>query len=199
MALNMPDGYGYVTWVFEQTGDPDPWTTGSGFHSDNFGGGDSDISGLVVTFSDVYRDNFNSRMADDITQVRTELLFNDGGTILSRVYSTAIVGVRTQDSIPPNCSTLVSKNTGRAGRKYRGRFFLPGLLAENEVDNLGNIGAGTLSAFQSDVNSFLSDATGSVPLDTYGLVLLHSGSTTPTDLVSLTVKQKIATQRRRLR
>ena len=89
--------------------------------------------------------------------------------------------------------------TARSGRTGKGRFFIPNILNETYVDNVGVIDGGARSSLQGFVDQFLAD------LNAAGnpMVLLHNSGapfgTTPTPVISLALDGVIATQRRRLR
>lgn len=97
----------------------------------------------------------------------------------------------------PGVCYLVSKNTAFGGRAGRGRMYIPG-VPEASVDPGGNLSSGTTSGLQTAANAWLEDqSTNGVPL-----VLLHNtGSplSEPSEVTSLTVSNRSATQRRRNR
>lgn len=102
--------------------------------------------------------------------------------------------------LPQNCAVLVRKGTGKGGRKNRGRFFWPSIPA-SEVDNNGLITPSTRTAIQTSMDDLLAlyDAGGN-DFFSAGMRLLHATEADPpTEIVSLDVDARIATQRRRLR
>jgi hypothetical protein len=110
-------------------------------------------------------------------------------------------GDSTVGMLPQNCALLVRKNTGLGGRKNRGRFFLPGMVSEEGVNNVGIIDTADRTAYQGGADAFLAAlGTGDLILP---MVILHNdyGDDTPdpTPVTSLTVDSTISTQRRRLR
>lgn len=98
-------------------------------------------------------------------------------------------------SAPPNVAILAKKNTGFGGRKGSGRWFLPG-FSETAIDQGGNLDPGLASELQANIDDFLEDLTGHLT----PMVLLHQDDVTPPYAVTgITVQNKVATQRRRLR
>jgi len=92
---------------------------------------------------------------------------------------------------------LVRKITGTGGRKGRGRAYMVGCLYNGILGGAGLIDPGDLATRQTAVDALhgsLEDVTG-----VSQLVLLHSSSDIPSTITALSVQQKVATQRRRLR
>lgn len=105
-----------------------------------------------------------------------------------------IVGTAGAVSLPNNCAYLVRKSTARAGRRGRGRMYLPPwIVAEADISNSGILTGAALTGLQAIVED-------AFPLA--GLVLLHDdlpAVLAPDSITALTVDRQIATQRRRLR
>lgn len=98
---------------------------------------------------------------------------------------------------PPNVAILVKKVTGAAGRQGRGRMYWP-VVGDTFTDNVGVLDGTVLSDLQSGFTAFLGDLS----LGDVAMYLLHGATqpiTTPTEVLSLLVDTKAATQRRRLR
>lgn len=99
-------------------------------------------------------------------------------------------------TLPVNCSMLIQKRTGLAGRKYRGRMFYPTIgTGEEQVTPAGYLEAASVTAYQAMFNALLT-AWDTIGLD---LVILHSGVESPTPVTSLVVQPLLATQRTRMR
>ena len=106
-------------------------------------------------------------------------------------------GLVTETTIPINTAMLVRKITGTGGRKGRGRAYMVGCLYNGILGGAGLIDPGDLATRQTAVDALhgsLEDVTG-----VSQLVLLHSSSDIPSTITALSVQQKVATQRRRLR
>jgi hypothetical protein len=99
---------------------------------------------------------------------------------------------------PVNCAVLIRKNTSMAGRFGRGRMFLPWVLANAEVSEVGTILAGAVTRIGTGVGTFHSQLS----LANLPMVVLHTpqltGPIPPATVNSLTVDSLISTQRRRL-
>lgn len=109
-----------------------------------------------------------------------------------------IQGDQGANMLPLNNALLVQVQTTLGGVRGRGRKYFPG-VAENIVDNAGDIGPASLAQYQATIDAWL------VEVDTAGfvIVLLHgtgiSATPAPTPITSMIVVQKMATQRTRLR
>ena len=154
--------------------------------------------------------------------VGTMLWLNNGGTdpeVWASTNATA-PGTLSGTALPPNNALLVTKLTGLAGRRNRGRLFIPGVQAA-AVSEAGLMSAPTVAGFQTAVSAWFEsiDAPPLLPGDEGRyMVILHSDSThweiddgqprrvpngdpipAPTRITGLRVEPRIATQRRRLR
>jgi hypothetical protein len=163
----------------------------------------------------------NTELADQITTdyestlgVRTDIgvligptvlhIGQSGGEALTIEGTLTGGGARDTNVAPSNCAFLFKKVTARGGRRGRGRFYLPWIVADAGVDDVGAIDGGEAGPTEDAATDFLlalGDA-GS-PVGAHPMVLLHNsgGSTTPgdPDLVTALVGDRlIATQRRRI-
>lgn len=97
----------------------------------------------------------------------------------------------------PNVAYLIHKNTSLGGRAGRGRLYLPGVTEAN-VDGAGVVLPAGRTAIQTAATAFLGDLTS----NNTDMVLLHGPGapiSSPTNVSSLSVDSRVATQRRRLR
>jgi len=124
---------------------------------------------------------------------------NDGPD-LSGEFDPAAPGTAGSGAFPPmNTSLIWKKKTSFAGRKYRGRIYVPTIsLVEGDVDSVGNIDTTVQGVVAGNFNDFLSQIATEVP-ELNGLFLLHEGATAPTQVVDWILESMVATQRRRLR
>jgi hypothetical protein len=97
--------------------------------------------------------------------------------------------------LPQNCATLIRKTTALAGRRGRGRFYLPPItMDEFATSKAGVIASSSLAAMQLAANAWFDHGE--------PFVILHDSlpsSLAPTPITSFVVDGRIATQRRRLR
>lgn len=109
------------------------------------------------------------------------------------------------ETTPSSVAALMKKRSlAVAGRGGRGRNFLPWILRDSSVDDVGNIGAVPLGTIQGVCDDWLeAHAAGGGGVGPVPVVILHSvgGSTAadvPAPVDSVLVDNLIATQRRRL-
>jgi len=95
---------------------------------------------------------------------------------------------------PPQVTHLVTKVGGI--RKRQGRLYLPA-VNENDVDDLGNLPAGYVSSWNTQLASFLSY------LSSNGLPMMQrqtdADGTATRPVTQLVMKNRVATQRRRMK
>lgn len=103
-------------------------------------------------------------------------------------------GASGSASTPPNTAALFKKNTIEGGRKNRGRSFWPG-VAESDVNASGQMIGASFDAFAGRVEDYF-DALVAEDVPMY---ILHNDSSAPTEVTSLVLDPRVATQRRRLR
>lgn len=110
-------------------------------------------------------------------------------------------GLLASTSPPPNTCAVIRKRTGSIGRTYRGRCYIPYVLSEATMNELGVINGSSIIVLQSAADQWLALANGG---DTYnGLWLLHEYrkegvQIAPTRITSMGVSPVVGTQRRRI-
>lgn len=201
MALVIPPGFAQVSAVLRNVGDPEAWYVTWAVDASGYGGdyealGDLNIGAFSVGF-------LNSMNAATTLEGVIMRVGQDGGEPLSVYRAAGVTGSGSTAKLPQNCAMLVRKNTGRGGRTGKGRMYIPNVLSEGEVDNVGVIAPSFLSGLQTGANDFLEFLNEPEVVAPAPMVLLHNegvpGGTTPTAITSLQVDSVIATQRRRLR
>jgi hypothetical protein len=115
----------------------------------------------------------------------------------STVIGVALPGTGTGATSAPNVTWLANKNTALGGRRGKGRMYWPG-VPEGDVTSAGIITSANVTAFASDLTAFLTNLT------TAGnkMYLLHGDSPAPlapTEVLSISLQSRVATQRRRNR
>lgn len=149
---------------------------------------------IADAFADEIVDQLSN--ATSLTSTRMKVGPNSTGQqVFSAVTRTGAGGT---DAAPPNVAYLVGKTTATGGRTGRGRMYLPGVV-ETAVTGGGTINSTPLSNLQIAVDDFL----GLLQTANSPMVLLHqdggSSDDTPHEVTALTVRNRVATQRRRLR
>lgn len=202
MALVIPVGFCEAAMELRNSGDPDPWYVTWGMDVSDAGGDYNAVGAAAIA---AWQDSFGPSLRTTTTTMGVRLTIGQDGTDNLIVFvPDGTNGTSTDDKLPQNCALLVSKNSALGGRKNRGRFFIPGILAESSVNDVGVIGSGTVTSFQGFADNMLTDLTAGVGGNpSVPMYILHNdtGPSTiaPTAVSSLSVSATISTQRRRLR
>jgi hypothetical protein len=200
VTLFIPDGYAEFDVILTKVGDPEPMavTFGALVNVPAF----SEQAHCNRVFS-CYQTEVLANHPATLTLTKVSGRFGEASGPPLIVDSTNLPAIGSSGAtfLPQNIATLVQKRTLLSGRKNRGRFFFPYLLAESEVDDVGNVTVvkqGTLNADMADFKTALEAGTGSTPV--INMVVLHTNpADLPTLVTALRVDGRIATQRRRLR
>lgn len=195
MTLLAPD-HAQHTMIYTHTGDPDPYmvTFGTRWTS-----GTETLATLTAAVQAVWITRVMPHHDANLVLTRTVSIGMDtGGTEFTAEDPSTQAGTGGGTHMPPNVALLVRKTSQLRGRRNRGRMYLPMILGDGEVDDLGNITAGRVSSLQTAFDNVLLDLDGRSPDS--NMVILHSSApTTPTTVFTLVVDPLVATQRRRLR
>lgn len=128
--------------------------------------------------------------------VRLAVGTSGGDPIVAETFPTK-KGDVNRSSLPPALALRVIKTTGLGGRRGRGAMFLPWAVAENQVDEVGNVSNGEVQAWSNAMNDF-KDELAAQECD---LVLLHaegvSPAPPPTPVLTVGVDPIISNQVRR--
>ncbi len=201
MALIIPDGFGQVLHQIRLAGDNEPMAVTYGVAID--AGGLINPAAAANDIHDAFHAAISSQLGTSYTLYQTEIKWKEAAVadlrVVIHVEPKAFVG--TLATLPQNTAALVQKRTAVAGRRNRGRFYLPG-IGESVVDNIGQITPANVAAMNADLGLFLGKfGTTFAQLD--AMVVLHntgiSGAPSPTPVTQLLVDPIVATQRRRLR
>lgn len=127
----------------------------------------------------------------------------EGDSPVNRIWDDTIVepGTHAADVYaPPNVATIVSKQTGLAGKSLRGRFYLPG-VPQGFVGEGGGINPTHVTAVQTAVDLLKSTVIADAAVDY--LALFHdepsSPQVTPHQIDNFLVRTVAGTMRPRLR
>lgn len=189
----IPSGFGIASVLYERLSDGHTYVTTWGFTN----GPGADPVANATSIASAWIGNFlpaHSLDSYEFTGVR--VLQNRGGVEEAGIHIDATVGTATGNPVSPAVAVGITKQTQRAGRKYRGRVYLPpAFLPEEDVDDAGVIDPGVITTLQADAVGWLGDMN-TADLD---LTLLHKDLSTPTLIYTLEVRPNVRTQRRRQR
>jgi hypothetical protein len=202
MALIIPPGYLHAVYQLTCTGDAEVMVTTCGHELDTASGANNDDApdDLMTAFGDTIM----TQVSADYTLIGvTCYIGNDGPVIVAESSGASVPGGTSQNAAPPNVAVLMRKRTDLAGRRGRGRFYVPGVLNDVYASN-GLLTTGEQTSWQSAANSFYADLTTSVGNRFYPPVVLHRSEgegeePPPTPVTVFTIEQRLATQRGRLR
>lgn len=201
MSLVIPPGTGQASVEMRNDGDPEPWYVTFGVDLTDVGG-DYQLAALSLTSTFALTIGLQLHTSTKVTGCNL-LVGQDGPDRLVVRYNTSIAGTSTAAMLPQNCAALYDKTTGRAGRRGKGRFFVPNILKEADVSQVGVIDSSALADLQIQADAFLTRLAEPEPSQVATpMVLLHNtgpGSTLPDEVTRLNVQNVISTQRRRLR
>jgi hypothetical protein len=197
----IPDECMLVTSSWSMVGKSNPFTTTMGVHVDS-GTGPSDVcdeirNGWILSGGFCAA----TAMGTPFTFLGVTGIYNDGGVLIgASAVNTPVVGTATNaNPMIASSSFLVSKQTGRIGRHFRGRGFWPIMgLNEAGVDAMGNIEPTSYGIVADQVEATTDFWQASINWQT---VLLHTDTVvTPafTPITGWALGTRTKTQRRRL-
>jgi hypothetical protein len=192
-VLNIPPGFAQATQTWTLSGRVDPFSVVTGHEVVDPGSGPNDIAGVIRAIWLLHLSPA-AGMAVGYALSECRLLYRTpAGVLLQGLGTGSTPGTRAGSNSPPsNCSMLVSKRTGIAGRENRGRMYVPPfLLEEATIDQAGNF---PLTNLNTTAAAFLAAFSPDLPM-----VLLHTSADAPTPVTQLVVRSRLATQRRRMR
>jgi hypothetical protein len=195
MSLVIPPGFGNAVYRFSLTGDAEEMVTTIGVDLGEWSGDfEAAAAALNLRFRTAYP---AGNLLGGYTFVGVTLYVGQDGAPPD-VYEdlVSVTGTNEGPALPPNCAFLVSKRTATAGRRGRGRCYLPAGVGvgEDSVPATGVMAEAQRVALQARVNTWT---------DPTEHVLLHDelspGGFTPTPITSFIMRARLATVRRRLR
>lgn len=155
--------------------------------------------------------DLKTRLDSNAAFIKCTTLKGDGTSTFTTGESTAtaVQGTAPISSVTPQVAMLVRKLTGFGGRINRGRMYLPWMLNEGTVDELGVIDPSWVSDTQDKIDLMFTDLTAGgdqtvvIANRVYDLpwsdsrrklTAVHSGN----EVTAMLVENICATQRRRL-
>lgn len=205
MTLIIPPGFGLGVLRWNLASDPEEMLCTLGLDLGAVGG---DFQAATVKLSVEALNHITSaaKMNSAYTFRGTRLYVGqDGAPPLVFESNTGVVGTDGGGVLPQNTAFLVRKLSASAGRRNRGRMYVPPFrLPETVIDSAGVIQASSVGTIQNEYNLWLvglqtTNASGpEIPP-----VLLHSegisATPAPTPISAFHVQPVIATMRQRLR
>lgn len=191
--MDIPENYGIVAFkhVLDTTGEESSVT--AGFHNTSI----DDALTIATFMANNWTASFDhTYLSNEYTFVGAYVIINIGGVEQAAQFDVNEAGTRSSAVPSPACALCVKKQTSYAGKRYRGRFFLPaGWLTEAELSPAGVIDTSWLTPIQGFCDDLLTAMSG----DGYPMYLLHTDGGTPTPVNALLARNKVRTQRRRQR
>lgn len=197
MGVFIPDGYSMVRLGWRCTGDQETMVSTFGVQHP--------IASDPQTVAGLIHDNYlltAGKPADSLPSYiiqPTSITHHEGTEIVEAIAGTPVAGTNAAvgGPLPVNCAVLLTKRTARAGRKGRGRMYLPPFQSiETGVDAAGFIAPADITALTTRWASF---RTALIAVDLLPVLLHADELDTPNLITSWAIEGQIATQRRRLR
>lgn len=165
------------------------------FYREATSAGANGQTALASALDSKYATNILPRQSDEYTYKGALVQrFSPGTPLVATLNSTntgagGIVG----NSLPTSSAAVIKKLTTLAGRKYRGRLFLPGIPTAHEDDS--ELSAAAETALATAFSNFGVSATSGGFV--FNLILWHKASSTYTDVSIWEVTTPLRVQRRR--
>lgn len=200
MALNIPDGYASLAIEYVSADGTAPFYCTGGIV---LPAGEPVTEVADKCFTD-WVSAWGELTFSEFTFQRAILTMEAPGGGLGSVESTLPpqVGGASGDPGPIGMAVIINKRTGLIGRKGRGRFFVPGLLGEGDVDVNGFFSESTQNLYQDAADGWMEAMQTPDPGESGApnpQVLHSDASLPPSAVASLAVSRKIGWLRKRLR
>jgi hypothetical protein len=202
MTLVIPLGFAECAAELRGAGDPQPWFVTFGV---DLGEGTETDEDKIDQVSTLFGTTIMGVVDNTVRFKGIHARVGTGTTDTAAIVTSADVpGAGGFPSLPQNCAALIDKFTGAPGRTGRGRFFMPMVLAESQVDNVGVITGTVVTQITTAFQHFRDLLAVNDGFPIAPMVLLHNaGSVLPTPapfpVLSCQCQSTISTQRRRLR
>jgi hypothetical protein len=157
-----------------------------------------DLSGmedLAVAIKAWWNDTYQNIISNQVGLEQIQVRLLDPSNPLAVDYSDGLPTYGDQTSVhePANVTSTISWRTGLAGRKYRGRIYIPPITeaSTNADDTIGSTTVTALAAAASDLLTKLATAA-------LELVVFHGETSTFTKVITFVIENILDSQRRRL-
>jgi len=188
----IPEGFSQVTHVFSGAAVPLGAVVTYGVENED----DTDPGTLAAAAHSIWSNNMLAFQSDSITLASTIVKNGPNDIGPTGEVSDPQDGTNPNAGCTPNVSYLVQKSTSVGGRIGRGRMYIPG-VPESDVDTSGALDGTRYTVIQGHIQDFYDDWLASA---VHQMVLLHTSSAhDPYRLAALSLSDRVATQRRRLR
>lgn len=200
MSLVVPPGFGLASIILSGNVGTSPYATTIGVGITDYEG---DYVGAANHVMAAYASVWAPFTNDDLTIDRVTLFVGaDGpsGSVDSNL--TPVPGTRSVPITPTACSLILRKQTTDLGRAGRGRMFIPGVLADGDVDEAGRIESASVSLFNAAADDFylaLNDITDTPATLPYLLHAERPGTPPPTIIQGFGVAPICGWIRKRIR
>jgi hypothetical protein len=196
MSLLIPPGHVQASFRFALVGDAEEMHTTVGYAT---GAGGATGTALADLLADKFLAAYPAGKIYNSWTFRGVTIYvgQDGGppAVFESSPSKVRIGTAAGSTVPNNSAAVVRKMTDLAGRRGRGRLFIPPFfLGKDSVDGRGYIYQAEIAAFQADIAAWFSGAAWRL-LHSTGL----SAAPAPTPISSFVLQPQIGTQRRRMR
>lgn len=203
MALIIPPGFAQAVYRHRRSGDTEDMLTTCGHEIDSASGANAED--IANDLANAWIANIVPGYSGPTTFVGCDVYVGQDGPDPLVVTSSvaAVAGPNSNALAPQNCAVLVRKRTDAAGRRGRGRMYIPE-VPESSVNDVGTLDSGFVAAVNSRFDAWRDFLVGGVGARLYPPVVLHRSEgigeePPPTPITAFVCETRIATQRRRLR
>lgn len=197
MGVRIPDGYGLGRLMWTCSGDAEPIMCTWGYQIGGSEDPNASAQFLGGAMTGANRPAEANLMGTAWTFIGCSVTENRGLGPISGLFTTSVVGIGATQALSNNCAYIIRKHTILGGRQGRGRIFAPPTsLTNGNVDEAGFITSGVRTDLLNRWTNWMDAVNTGLGVQ---LALLHDSATPPTEITSLSIDQKIGTQRTRMR
>lgn len=203
MSLVIPPGFGQASIEIRNGGDPSPWYITHGVDLSFMNGAPE---AACETIALAFAQTIGGGLSDTSTITGVRLVIGEDAEDNLVVFTPFdFPGESSAEKLPQNCALLIDKTSASGGRRNRGRMFVPNVLGDTSVNNVGVIDGAVLTDIQTFCNQWFTNLEdGFEDTPPTPMVILHNSigagvQPAPTPVTGLRAQGVISTQRRRLR
>jgi hypothetical protein len=150
------------------------------------------VANIMEAWTNNYRAVWPQNIFADMIQVR--VLDPTNPLALDHALNPPLAGLQAGQPAPGNVTSTISWRTGLAGRKYRGRDYVPG-YSDSGLTADDRLGTAFVNLLAQIAQLYITDITG---LGNMEPVIFHASSNTFTPIISFVIDAILDSQRRRL-